>query len=564
MRMQGNVSLATLVQSLNHGFRTLPLLNWTRASGIGVSLGIVGAILALRDGKMAMLTGFPWSFGRANHSEKSLSVPGLQNLHSNCFLNVVLQALASCVCFQTFLHSVIQECGIEDLVERMPLTVSLTDLLEELSLISTEKVVLSPRKVMLTMAHYIPNFNLTRQQDAAEAFLHLLCSLREEFRDSYTPNTRSLVDLFASNHRIITPMQRNWQSEQERWQQHVIGPFDGILGSILTCQTCSSQISITFESFDCLPLSPLLKRHCTLVDCLKQFVIAEHVENYHCSHCWHNAAIKYLSLTNANETEIEKLRRCSDQELCDCQTIYGLDKLPWSNRFSHTLKQLSIARCPRILCLHLKRVSMNEFGEPVKLQDHVSFPLILDVSPFITTRMGRKIQEVDVQRLDNKSNPLPNHYNLPYERRMLNDIYGTGRENASLCHIDDGLGSENAESLGDTMRAQSTASPSGSIHIDTQTQPTDKVDPSCDSISQETCLYQLVSVVEHFGIAGGGHYTVYRRVIVESSQGISDNQGNPTPMQWFCVSDSQVHPVSEEHVLSAEASLLFYERIPNS
>jgi ubiquitin carboxyl-terminal hydrolase 30 len=35
-------------------------------------------------------------------------------------------------------------------------------------------------------------------------------------------------------------------------------------------------------------------------------------------------------------------------------------------------------------------------------------------------------------------------------------------------------------------------------------------------------------------------------------------------MRWFCVSDSQVEAVSVEDVLSAEASLLFYERIPNN
>lgn len=40
---------------------------------------------------------------------------------------------------------------------------------------------------------------------------------------------------------------------------------------------------------------------CTLEDCLKQFIVAEHVENYHCSNCWHIAGIKYLSSVEANE-----------------------------------------------------------------------------------------------------------------------------------------------------------------------------------------------------------------------------------------------------------------------
>ncbi|KAJ1412913.1 Ubiquitin specific protease, conserved site [Sesbania bispinosa] len=551
--------------------------NWILASSIGVAVGgLMGILLALKDGKTAIPITLPWSFGRDNSLEKSFLVPGLHNLGNNCFLNVVLQALASCFCFQSFLHSVIRECGTEDMVESMPLALSLADLLHELSSVSAEKVILSPRKIMLAMSHYIPNFNLTSQQDAAEAFLHLLCSLRDESGDCYAPKMSSLADIFASNNRILTPVQRDCQSEKERWQQLFLGPFDGILSSSLTCQSCSSQISINFEHFDCLPLSPVLRDcftirvGCTLVDCLKQFIVAEHVENYHCSHCWHNAAIKYLSLMEGNEVELEKLKRCSDQELCNCREMYNLEKLPWSNRFSHALKQLSIARCPRILCIQLKRVHMTEFGEPVKLQGHISFPLILDVLSFMTTKLGVKIQEIDAQSVPlnlqhNRRSCLPNHYNLQSEIRTLKSsgIYGEPREQINVDGlIGDGLTSSiNREALlNDTVF--SCAGSSESIHLDTPMQSIDKVDVSGNLVSQETCLYQLVSVVEHFGRAGSGHYTVYRCVRVESSGDVSDDYLNQTPMRWFCVSDSQVHAVSEDEVLSAEASLLFYERIP--
>ncbi|XP_061344595.1 ubiquitin carboxyl-terminal hydrolase 27 [Gastrolobium bilobum] len=546
--------------------------NWKLASRIHVAVGglvgIVGMILlSLKDGKMVIPTSLPWSFGRDNRLEKSLLVPGLQNLENNCFLNVVLQALASCFCFQSFLHSVIRECGTNDLDESIPLAVSLATLLEELSSVSTEKVILSPRKMMLSMSNYIPNFNLTSQQDAAEAFLHLLCSLRVEFGGCYAPKMSSLADIFASNNRILTPIQSDWQSEQERWQQLFLGPLDGILSSSLTCQSCSSQISINFEHFDCLPLSPVLsdistiRVGCTLVDCLKQFIAAEHVENYSCSHCWHNAAIKYLSLMEGNEVELEKLRRCSDQEFCDCRTIYNLEKLPWSNRFSRTLKQLSISRCPKILCIQLKRVYMNGFGEPVKLQGHISFPLILDVLPFMTTRLGVKIREVDVQSLPlnlqySRRNCLADHYNnrLQSEIKALkfSGIYGAEREQI------------NSDGLIDDGSVFPCSRSSESIHSETHMQSTDKVDVSCNLVSQETCLYELVSVVEHFGRAGSGHYTVYRCVRVEPSGDSSDEYVNQSPMRWFCVSDSQVHAVSEEDVLSTEASLLFYVRIPNN
>lgn len=78
---------------------------------------------------------------------------------------------------------------------------------------------------------------------------------------------------------------------------------------------------------------------------------------------------------------------------------------------------------------------------------------------------------------------------------------------------------------------------------------TSQIEPS------ETFLYRVVSVVQHFGRAGGGHYTVYRRVQD------SDARLQDVSTEWFHVSDSEVHLVSEEEVLAAEATLLFYERI---
>ena len=81
----------------------------------------------------------------------------------------------------------------------------------------------------------------------------------------------------------------------------------------------------------------------------------------------------------------------------------------------------------------------------------------------------------------------------------------------------------------------------------------------CDSL--DTHSYHLVSVVEHFGRDGSGHYTVYRRVRTEQEKEFHNGQFAPSLGHWFCISDSQVYSVSEKDVLAAEASLLFYERI---
>nr|XP_015838142.1 PREDICTED: ubiquitin carboxyl-terminal hydrolase 16 [Tribolium castaneum]XP_015838143.1 PREDICTED: ubiquitin carboxyl-terminal hydrolase 16 [Tribolium castaneum]XP_015838144.1 PREDICTED: ubiquitin carboxyl-terminal hydrolase 16 [Tribolium castaneum] len=98
---------------------------------------------------------------------------------------------------------------------------------------------------------------------------------------------------------------------------------------------------------------------------------------------------------------------------------------------------------------------------------------------------------------------------------------------------------------------------------------------------QTKVLYSLYGVVEHSGSIHGGHYVAYVKVrpkLEENSyrwQFLPKNQKNekgqaPKGAQgepevpsgkWYYISDSHVSEASETRVLSAQAYLLFYERI---
>ncbi|EXB64476.1 Ubiquitin carboxyl-terminal hydrolase 27 [Morus notabilis] len=693
--MQRNPNQNDLIHQFKHGYwKNLVSDCGFRISVAGI-LGIAGFVLALiKDGKLGKLSGFNW-LSKIQDSPRSLRlVPGLQNLGNNCFLNVILQALASCSCFQIFLQKAIEECersADEDLVDSMPLAVALASLFEELCVVGEGRVALSPRTVMLAIAHYIPSFNLTAQQDAAEAFLHILSSLREEFTGCYDPRNPSLLELCSSSCRIITPKRGEVLSKQEMWQRAFVGPFDGVLGSILTCQSCSSQISLNFEAFHSLPLSPVLDTgatimvRCSLENCLKQFTVAEQVENYHCSNCWHIAGIKYLSSIRGNEADIEKLRICTEQDSCDCRRIFCF---PWSNKFSYTLKQISIARSPKILCIHLKRVSVNIFGELVKLQGHVSFPLILDLSSFMTSGVAFMTREEIFQR-----GQVHPHYGKPsFHTEISNIQYDTTR---NLTYMYPATRGGFYSSKGQDLPWQSDFIEAGAcskaLHTDIEMQPDEQIlcihlkrvsvnifgelvklqilcihlkrvsvnifgelvklqghvsfplildlssfmtsgvafmtreeifqrgqvhphygKPSfhteisniqydttrnltymypatrggfysskgqdlpwqSDFIEAGACSkalhtdiemqpdeqFQLWSTME--GLAAG-HYTVYSSAKdgSDSFKDEIDTPSEPDPECWFCISDSEVHRVSEKDVLAAEASLLFYEKI---
>ncbi|CAA6667658.1 unnamed protein product [Spirodela intermedia] len=502
-------------------------------SGIlGVAIGVAGLLLSLRDGKVLYLQ-VPWTAGQRALSKVEYTVAGLQNLGNNCFLNVVLQALASCGSFRFFLRNTLEadDVEIEERAEKFPLSVALVFLLEELCTVREKRIVLSPRKVMLAMSSYVSNFNLSRQQDAAEAFLLLLSSLEEELLQRYVPPCGSLMDVSAFSCKISSPkLCREEKSECQRWQRYLFGQFDGIVGSILTCRSCSSQLSLDFQFFRCLHIAPVLDRNgavkdsCTLEDCLKSFTTTESLESYCCYRCSHIKALKYLCLRpEENKVKIERIGQCVKFDSCDCRSLFTRDGPSWPTGSSNASKRLVIARCPKILCVHLQRAAMGLSGEMIKVQGHVSFPLVLDLFPFTAAakdvELGTSGETILERAEKHQASAFVGHH------------LGMQQWLRALPCLDNLNG-------GDF---------SGESHTE--------MAPSSSSI------LRLISVVEHYGGSGGGHYAVYRKLTVDPHEAgpMVWTQGQPS--QWFYISDHRVSPVSEEAVLGAEASLLFYERV---
>lgn len=223
-----------------------PKVTWILYSGlkISVSVGVLAAVGILAI-KFRHLVEFNPLLDQITVYRRPWAVPGLENLGNNCFLNAVVQALSSCSSFRKYLAEVIDEYGSlsDEGDEDIPLVTSLASLVEDLCTIHHKRIVLSPRKLMLAMGHYIPNFILTRQQDAEEAFSLLLSSLRDEISEHCIPIKSYLADLPAlPNGRIIIRKRQDEESECERWNRSFLRPFDGILGSTLLCQSCSFQV----------------------------------------------------------------------------------------------------------------------------------------------------------------------------------------------------------------------------------------------------------------------------------------------------------------------------------
>ncbi|XP_036413196.1 ubiquitin carboxyl-terminal hydrolase 16 [Colossoma macropomum] len=79
-------------------------------------------------------------------------------------------------------------------------------------------------------------------------------------------------------------------------------------------------------------------------------------------------------------------------------------------------------------------------------------------------------------------------------------------------------------------------------------------------------LYSLYGIVEHSGTMRSGHYTAFVKTRPQTNPALlngaaSAGETAPPKGSWFHISDSSVQPVTEAKVQSAQAYLLFYERI---
>ncbi|XP_020689717.2 ubiquitin carboxyl-terminal hydrolase 27 isoform X2 [Dendrobium catenatum] len=585
MKHKREVSIYELINNIKNGYQVLFLskgsskpflLQSILAGALGLGVGLAGLSWSRRDGYFLL----PWLSDQTEPSTESLAtVAGLRNLGNNCFLNCILQSLASSRCFLPFLQNllVLDDVGDEQKAETLPLVVSLTSLLEELCVVHNEKTVVNPRNVMLAMGQYVQDFNLMRQQDAAEAFIHLLSSLEKEIIEHFIhlQHGGSLADITAFSSSRIYNQEKGTPHEFEKWKKLFIGPFDAVIGSYLRCQTCSNMLSVDLELLRSLPLSPVLDRNadimegCSLFDCLRHFTKLERVDDYRCGRCWHAAALKQLFYrTEKDEVKIKKLSDCVKYDSCDCKNLFCDEEISWTG-ISHALKKLSIIKCPKVLCFHLQRASMNCYGELVKLQGHMSFPLFLDLSAFVetATKLG---QLTSVKYMHSNMKALDCALLKQQDMRMLQHFYRMVGQNPSVASLSEiKLEVPSGELLESKLLEAASVDNSEKM----VTELAADLDQTCIipergysekvgiARSSASCMYQLRSVVEHYGRPGSGHYAVYRRMESQLSFGAAGELPDSMNGSWVYISDTKVKRISLEDVLAAEASMLFYEKV---
>lgn len=221
---------------------------------------------------------------------------------------------------------------------------------------------------------------------------------------------------------------------------------------------------------------------------------------------------------------------------------------PRSQRFipRRAHKRYLISSLPPILVLHLKRFQQthksmfSSFGDLKKLDDKVTFPLYLDMAPFMAPP------------------PLS-----PTEPSAVEKALASGTDGHSLRSGDesDNSSKKNGDSQKNSKSWFRRSAPSAEM--------------------RSNCVYRLYAVIVHKGSMGSGHYVAMTYTSQRRHEGVevkapttdSKTRGQQDPLtksdheaarQWIYCSDHVVRPASVDEVFKSQAYLLMYERIDPS
>ncbi|KAE9966714.1 hypothetical protein BLS_006849 [Venturia inaequalis] len=472
-----------------------------------LSFAPVGLQASVGDGNalknvFGLDTGLIKSGLEALKGPKSNTPPGLGNCNNSCYQNSIIQGLSSVRCFREFLSSVPTTDSAPS-----PVSTALSSVMEDLN--KPENYgsyfwIPSALKLMTT----------AQQQDAQEYFSKVMSEVDNELakqvkkrrlsQDSGLGGISSPDTTPASKSAADFPYNGN--------------PLEGLQAQRVGCTKCKHSDGLSMTPFTnwTVPLGP---NAFEVRDCFDEYTSLESIPGVRCPKCTLlNAQRKYntmLRSTNLPQDILDDIRKrlrtvedaLREEDFSDATIIHkcNIPRTQWASELK--TKQLTIARAPKSLSVHINRSAFNEHtGESYKNNSAVRFPLSFNLDLWCLgknsgaesdgAKIERWLMDPTQSMLDSLDATIPD---LPpnYELRAVVTHSGSHGSGHYVCY----------------RKAAS-------------------IEPDTASID------------------GGG---------VDQKP-----QGTPSD-QWWRLSDENVRPVSEKFVLQqGGVFMLFYERIDES
>lgn len=497
---------------------------------------------------------------------KMSKIGGIFNEGNTCFMNSVIQSLASLDSLDGFLDD-LQEA---ESVSKTGPSIVLRKLINDINTKSLAKHTYSTNDLVRSMGKHSSRWMSYDQEDAQEYFQQVLSFLERDVKTTLSPD--------------------------EKEKPRILSPFDGETAIRVGCLKCGEMEGIRQEVMSSVGLSLTASspEFVDLLDLFGEYSVLETIPGVECYRCsliaLEQNIIKRLGkqepgedgeaaqplpeiLRKSFETRLEEIQKALTVPVIDEKQYKALQPQK-IKELGDKSKQVMFARpTARVLAIHINRSVFDPMtGYIRKNLSPVSFAEELDLAPYV-------VQDVkDPKNFDPRTPMVAAGVRKPAEDHDFSDV--TDEED----EVDD-LPVERSDVQSPSVQSESTslaASPvlsstfvsttPSSVDTDYESAQSGESDQtlvnddddtehhessgshhlastslgSAQSVADKSLLYHLKSVIVHYGSHNFGHYICYRKC----RHGL-----------WWRVSDQTVAQVDVQQVLSAQGVfMLFYEK----